>query len=270
MAKFCAGCGNRLGEGAGFCPNCGTPAGAAPAAPQPAAPPTPYQPPYQPQPQYQPQPKPAPAYQPGYGVGAAPPYGYGAAPAGGDPAVRAAIGSNAEYYLRKWAAMDASGSTVSWNWAALFLNGLWLAYRRLWGAALVFLAVIVGITAFVIALVTTRTIEVEVGFGFVAFSTLPAIWVGARGNDLYRSRIRRILVETGATPHDPASIEWARQRGGASFASGVAFYLLLSVVLGAPFAYLVTQTDVLDGLKQELHARYGDSISFDSGSTRWP
>src|SRR3954449_9643537 len=45
----------------------------------------------------------------------------------------AAIGPRADYYLRRWRAMDEKGKSYDWNWAACLLNVFWFAYRKMWG-----------------------------------------------------------------------------------------------------------------------------------------
>lgn len=252
MARFCGGCGTRLEDGAAFCPSCGTPAGAAPAAPRPAAPP-----PYPPQA--------AAPYPQSFTIGSGQRQAYGGGAPNGDPAVWSAIGSNANFYLGKWSAMDARGSTTSWNWAALFLNGFWLAYRKMWGPALVYFLLIIAFTAAVTALLATKTVEVEVAYALTMLSVLPALYVAAKGNHLYRLHVHRILAETGAAHYDPAALERARQRGGTSLASAIGAYMMWSVIVGGTYFYLVNETDLLDGLMEELDAgpRRNASFGFD-------
>lgn len=59
---------------------------------------------------------------------------------------RAALGPwGAAHYLPRFAAMDASGRrALGWNWAASLCTLNWLALRKLWGVALVYVALLEG------------------------------------------------------------------------------------------------------------------------------
>ncbi|MFN3376935.1 MAG: SPOR domain-containing protein [Burkholderiaceae bacterium] len=57
---------------------------------------------------------------------------------------------NTAYYLDVFDRLDGSGrSTVGWNWAAALCTLNWLIYRRLWNAALVYLAAAEGLALLV-------------------------------------------------------------------------------------------------------------------------
>lgn len=57
-----------------------------------------------------------------------------------EEAVRAFVGSKADYYLRRWAPL-LEGKTwgAGFNWAAFFLTGLWLPYRKMYKITAIFL-----------------------------------------------------------------------------------------------------------------------------------
>jgi hypothetical protein len=181
---------------------------------------------------------------PHHGI-APPPYG-GPAAAQADPALHGAIGANSDYYLRSWAAMDSTGSSTSWNWAAFLLNGFWLAYRKMWGLMILYVALILAIVGAVGALLLTKTVEIEVAAALWALLIIPAAWLGLKGNALYRSHVQRVLVETGASIYDPASLERARRRGGTSIAGPILLYVAISLIVGGATYYLVNETDLLD------------------------
>ena len=49
----------------------------------------------------------------------------------------------AEYYLHKWAPLLQAGlARAGFNWAAFFLAGFWLGYRKMYKVALIFYAII--------------------------------------------------------------------------------------------------------------------------------
>jgi cell division septation protein DedD len=117
---------------------------------------------------------------------------------------RAALGPiRTDYYLRAFTRFDAAGrSSPSWNWEAALLTLNWLAFRRLWGAALayggavVFAALLLfGIGRLVFQLSSSGL------WGLLALLVLVAVVVpGALGNAwLYAAtnkRIERALADS--------------------------------------------------------------------------
>jgi cell division septation protein DedD len=73
--------------------------------------------------------------------------------AAGDTAelYRAAIGPRGQdYYLRQFTRFDAAGKTgASWHWPAYWSTLNWLIYRKMWGQALAYLAVVLGMALLV-------------------------------------------------------------------------------------------------------------------------
>ncbi len=73
--------------------------------------------------------------------------------AAGDTAelYRAAIGPRGQdYYLRQFTRFDAAGKTgASWHWPAYWNTLNWLAYRKMWGQALAYLAAVLGMALLV-------------------------------------------------------------------------------------------------------------------------
>ena len=59
--------------------------------------------------------------------------------------MRAAVGAREDYYLPRFVEFTRNGKTFpSWNWPALFVPVGWAAYRKLWGALLLFACLGVG------------------------------------------------------------------------------------------------------------------------------
>jgi len=73
--------------------------------------------------------------------------------AAGDTAelYRAAIGPRGQdYYLRQFTRFDAAGKTgASWHWPAYWSTLNWFIYRKMWGQALAYLAVVLGMALLV-------------------------------------------------------------------------------------------------------------------------
>ena len=106
----CPNCNAFMPQGAQFCADCG-------ANMQQAQPQQPIQPQYQqPQVQYQ---QPIQQVSPMHAAGST----YNT------PQVRAMIGNNTDYYIRKFDRMAASGSSASWNWPAFLFNWIWMLSR---------------------------------------------------------------------------------------------------------------------------------------------
>src|SRR3569832_1964389 len=66
------------------------------------------------------------------------PYAHSAAPAAATPEQQKladyelAIGRNTDYYLPKFERYDDGGSTLGWNWPAIFVTSGWYLYRKMW------------------------------------------------------------------------------------------------------------------------------------------
>lgn len=134
----------------------------------------------------------------------------------------AAVGPNAAYYLDRWAEMDASGKTTSWNWPACMLSLFWFAYRKMW-------LPMVGVFAasFALSLIAGGNPQ------FAKISWLFSIGItfvtGAYGNYLYRQQVEKLIEETAPLGR-PAQLEALAQRGGVS---KIALYLSIGVILAA-------------------------------------
>ena len=46
--------------------------------------------------------------------------------------------NNTDYYMERFGRFESGQSSVSWNWPAFFLTALWLLYRKMWAAALLY------------------------------------------------------------------------------------------------------------------------------------
>jgi len=131
--------------------------------------------------------------------------------------LRAAIGPRADYYLRRWRAMDEKGKGYDWNWAACLLNVFWFAYRKMWGAmAAMGLAYVVASPLLDPA--HPRMIRIVAGV-LIALSFV----TGSYGNRLYRARAERIAAEA-------PSPEAAAARGGVSLGAAIGAVVGLTVL----------------------------------------
>jgi len=117
---------------------------------------------------------------------------------------RSALGPiRTNYYLKAFTRFDAAGrSSPSWNWEAALLTLNWLAFRRLWGAALAYGGAVV-FAALLLFGIGRLVLQLPTGgqWGLLALLVLAAIAVpGAMGNAwLYAAtnkRIERALADS--------------------------------------------------------------------------
>jgi Protein of unknown function (DUF2628) len=118
------------------------------------------------------------------------------------------IGPNGTYYDERWRWMEWRGYNRSWNWSAALTFGGWLAYRRLYGLATVYLG---WVAVLVLMLLHGASLWL------VAVAQLGVvITVGLYGNRLYQARFRRAAWQV-ARQHD----EHAARLGALASQGGV-------------------------------------------------
>ncbi|MCW2312571.1 SPOR domain-containing protein [Rhodoferax antarcticus] len=111
---------------------------------------------------------------------------------------RAVIGPMGEdYYLPIFSRFEAAGeATLSWNWSACLFSLNWILLRGLWGVAMVFAAVLLGM---VVLLLGLRQLVFdwppEVLYGLIgACLSLGVLVPGAWGNALFFNHSRKAMV----------------------------------------------------------------------------
>lgn len=92
------------------------------------------------------------------------------------------VGANATHYDECWRLMEWRRTNCSWNWPAALTFGGWLAYRRLYGYALLH-SVWLGLLLFLVARGTSILL-------LAALQVAVAVILGLYGNALYRRRFR--------------------------------------------------------------------------------
>jgi hypothetical protein len=147
--------------------------------------------------------------------------------------IRAFVGRNARYYLRKWPVADEDdGPARGFNWAAFLLSGLWLPYRKMYRVTLIFIAVIVGTS---ILAESAAYAGLASATAMSALDRLSGIFIsvicGIYGNSWYFAHTKRSIAKIRAMglPDDTYFAELAR-RGGTSLLASLGFILLLIVV----------------------------------------
>jgi hypothetical protein len=151
---------------------------------------------------------------------------------------RAAVGTNAEYYLARWRKMAESNSTISWNWAACLANLFWFAWRKMWlPMGLVIAAgLVLGVVGAAAPSLGMVTFLLNIAITFVT---------GAFGNHLYRQQTARLVAAT--QPLGPAAqLEALRTRGGTSTPA-----LIVSLVVVGLVALLLVLAAIGAALQQQ-------------------
>lgn len=135
------------------------------------------------------------------------------------------LGPNATWYDERWRWMDWRGRSYGWNWAAAGSFGGWLAYRRMYRQAGIYLAWVIGLCTLAAA---------GLPLGLVAAALLAsALALGVYGNTLYLQHFKRVARDVGRRHDDhPARLAALVQAGGVDrYAPWVMGALELGLVL---------------------------------------
>jgi hypothetical protein len=139
--------------------------------------------------------------------------------------VTAITGRNAEYYWLRWTPLIQGQSWTSFNWAAFFLTGVWLSYRKMYGLAVVFYGILtLGLLADQLHPVNKET------FGHT-FGWIIALICGAGGNRWYWSHARSLAEEVRAQNGGGIeSNQLLSRHGGTSISSGIGSLIVFFVI----------------------------------------
>jgi cell division protein FtsN len=167
---------------------------------------------------------------------------------------RAAIGPiNSDYYLpifKRFEAADRTGPC--WNWAACLYTLNWMAFRRLWGAALIYAVVIASVAILVLVLVTwllqlSETSEVLL---WMALGVLSFVIPGFYGNAWFHAASRKKMASALAASKtmQEATAQLNRQASSKQYFVGLALAnLALTGLIGG--AYLLFQQATSPSIK---------------------
>lgn len=146
--------------------------------------------------------------------------------------VSAAAGSNAEYYWSRWTPLMQGQNWTSFNWAAFFLTGFWLAYRKMYNLATVFFVILtLGVLADHLHPENKETFASSCGW-------LIALVCGAGGNRWYWSHVNGLVNEARAENADEQQRNKRLSKaGGTSLLSAAAF---LAAFFGASLAIVTS------------------------------
>jgi hypothetical protein len=165
--------------------------------------------------------------------------------------LRAFVGSKAAYYLQKWRPLlEHEGAGAGFNWAAFFLCGLWLGYRKMYMVCLIFFAIILleSIAEELLFVGVLGEVETPAGVGRVV-GIVAAVVCGSFGNRWYLSHARRVVSEVHARGlEEQAVAEVLAKRGGTSLGSALGLFLLYLVATVAALVVLEPILNPMAGL----------------------
>lgn len=148
--------------------------------------------------------------------------------------LQAFVGPKASYYLRKWApALEGNRRDTGFNWAAFFLCGLWIAYRKMYVIAFVVYGV-AALESLLEDFLFVRILgEPEPPASVDRLITLGiSIICGVYGNRWYLSHTRKMVAETKAQGlQDKALLYALSKRGGTSLLASLGLFLLFCVTV---------------------------------------
>jgi Protein of unknown function (DUF2628)/GYF domain 2 len=131
--------------------------------------------------------------------------------------LRLFVGKNYEYYSRKWAEAEQKPSKNTWNWAALFFNLWWTAYRKMYRYAWIVFGIGVAETICNYAFGLSGVISGAINIGI-------AIAYGLQGNRWYKLHAEQRLSELAPTgTADEATRARIAKAGGTSGGAVAAF-----------------------------------------------
>lgn len=136
--------------------------------------------------------------------------------------VKLFVGSNHEYYLKKWHSAEQSKARFSFNWAALFAGLLWLAYRKMYIPAGLIFAMVIILEVFFPNTGPTGTI---LGFS-----------LGMSGNGMYKahvqSKMKKIYADN-SPQHVPTVL---------AIQGGTNFWAPLVFLFGGVFLFTILES----------------------------
>jgi hypothetical protein len=147
--------------------------------------------------------------------------------------LQAFVGRKASYYLRKWAPLLEGGRRdTGFNWAAFFLSGIWIGYRKMYAVAFIFYGVI-ALETLVEEIVFVHVLgeEPPAALGRLIPIAIAAI-CGTCGNGWYLSHARKMIAETKTQGlQDDAFLLALAKRGGTSVLASLGILLLFCATM---------------------------------------
>jgi hypothetical protein len=161
------------------------------------------------------------------------------------------VGGKASHYLPKWKVFETMGKKVSWNSSAAFASTIWMAYRKMYLYALIFLGV--G--------VVWSVAELKIGYNSLinlGVSALYVLCLGILGNWLYYTHAKKKIAQIKVQfPEPEVQKSEIIKAGGTS-----------RLALGLVISFLVIWTGVLSYVAYETMTTagvWGNKLTFNGG-----
>src|SRR5262249_468232 len=138
-----------------------------------------------------------------------------------EPEVRGFVGLNSDYYLSRWKPLLEGHDWSGFNWAACLISGLWLPYRKLYGAA----ALYYGVALF-LAVLMEEAVSSGGNSGFLVVRLAAKLICGVFANQWYfRHAARTVAAARADGLADDELAHVLAKRGGTSVAAPIMFFL---------------------------------------------
>jgi len=128
------------------------------------------------------------------------------------------IQKHQHYYFDRWRQGE------SWNWAAFFFISLWLGYRKMYR----YLLMLIGFWIVYDALIMMMFSYMPIWSSILAF-LVPAAYLGAKGNDLYKSHLNREIVRINRHNLNREVRLKCIEKAGGTAKIGIFYALLLAI-----------------------------------------
>lgn len=141
----------------------------------------------------------------------------------GSESIEKFVGSNYEYFERKWRLAKHDNQKITWNWPAFLFGPAWLAYRKMYLYLGIFIGIVVPetIAEFLLDVPLLFTHAVSIGI---------AVVLGLFGNYWYERHVKRNVSRIVAES-EPANADAELQRqGGTSIAAPVIFLAAFGII----------------------------------------
>lgn len=149
------------------------------------------------------------------------------------------IGRNASYYLSKWTpSMYGAPGNPGFNWAAFFLTGFWISYRKMYKFAAIFYGAIllVAIAEELLFVEVLGVAEVPGSLDGV-FNIVTAVICGFAANRLYLRHADNVISEVSAAGvRGEARLHMLATRGGTSMVAALGIFALYVITTFVLFA----------------------------------
>ena len=149
------------------------------------------------------------------------------------------VQNNTVYYSKIFREYENNGTKEPWNWAAAILGVYWLAYRKMYTRAKIFLAAYIVVIALqIIIIANSAFFPISVFFELGMF-----LYFGFTGNHNYYLHVNRTIKEIKEWEEkNNFMVDWYTKAGGTSILSAIGFCLALAasevIILLVVFAVL--------------------------------